>query len=68
MNRSPDLLALALPRLARHRLYPIAPAGTAVAEVAANMVGVHAQVLSAAETSLAIRVEGEEIVLAEPLS
>ena len=58
MSTSPDLLALALPRLARHRLHPVAPVGTGMAEVAAGMAGVHAQVLSAAETSLAIRVEG----------
>ena len=58
MSGAPDLVELALPRLARHRLHPVAPAGTAMAEVAAGMAGVHAQVLSAAETSLAIRVEG----------
>lgn len=57
MNGVPDLVELALPRLARHRLHPVAPAGTAMAEVAAGMAGVHAQVLSAAEISLAIRIE-----------
>ena len=58
MSAAPDLRELALPRLARHRLHPVAPPGTGMAEVAAGMAGVHAQVLSAAETSLAIRVEG----------
>jgi hypothetical protein len=58
MSTSSDLLALSLPRLARHRLHPVAPVGTGLAEVAAGMAGVHAQVLSAAETSLAIRVDG----------
>ena len=58
MATSSDVLQLALPRMARHRLHPVAPAGTPLAEVAADMVGVHAQMLSAAETSLAIRVEG----------
>ena len=42
MSTSPDLLALALPRLARHRLHPVAPVGTGMAEVAAGMAGVHA--------------------------
>jgi hypothetical protein len=58
MVTSPDLLELTLPRLARHRLHPTAPAGTPLAEVAAAMVGVHAQMMSAAEVSLAIRVDG----------
>ena len=58
MSAAPDLRELALPRLARHRLHPVAPPGTGMAEVAAGMAGVHAQVLSAAETSLAIRVKG----------
>ena len=45
-------------RLAHHGLTTPFPAGTDVAEVAAAVSGVHAQVLSAAEISAAIRVAG----------
>lgn len=58
MDSSDHARRLMLPRLARHRLHPVAAAGTPLAEVAAAMVGVHAQVQSAAEVSLALRVEG----------
>jgi hypothetical protein len=45
-------------RLARHRLTEPLPRGTDPAAVAAATVGVHAQVLSAAEISAALRIEG----------
>ena len=45
-------------RLARHGLATPYAAGTDLADVAAAMAGVHAQVLSAAEVSAALRVEG----------
>ena len=45
-------------RLARHGLTVPFEAGTDAARVAAAMAGVHAQVLSAAEISAAMRVEG----------
>jgi hypothetical protein len=45
-------------RLARHRLREPAPAGTEPAEVAEAICGAHAQVLAAAEFSLALRIEG----------
>jgi len=45
-------------RLAHHGLTTPFPAGTDAAEVAAAVSGVHAQVLSAAEISAAIRVAG----------
>jgi hypothetical protein len=45
-------------RLAHHGLSTPFPAGTAMADVAAAMCGVHAQILSAAEVSAALRVEG----------
>jgi hypothetical protein len=45
-------------RLERHGLTGPFPAGTDAAEVAAAVAGVHAQVLSAAEISAALRVDG----------
>ena len=45
-------------RLERHALHPPAPSGTAPAEIAAAICGAHAQVLSAAEMSLALRIQG----------
>jgi uncharacterized protein YukE len=45
-------------RLARHALGEPAPAGTEPAEIARAVCGAHAQVLSAAEVSLALRVDG----------
>jgi hypothetical protein len=45
-------------RLQRHALLPPAPSGTDPAEVAATICGAHAQVLSAAELSVALRIEG----------
>jgi hypothetical protein len=45
-------------RLERHGLAPELPAGTPLAAVAAAMAGVHAQVPSAGEHSLALRVAG----------
>ena len=45
-------------RLQRHALLPPAPSGTDTAEVAATLCGAHAQVLSAAELSIALRIEG----------
>jgi hypothetical protein len=45
-------------RLARQGLTRPFGAGTDASEVAAAMVGVHAQVLSAAEISVAVRIEG----------
>ena len=44
-------------RLQRHALLPPAATGTDPAEVAAAICGAHAQVLSAAELSLALRIE-----------
>jgi DNA glycosylase AlkZ-like len=45
-------------RLERHALHPPAPSGTDPAEIAAAICGAHAQVLSAAEVSLALRIQG----------
>ena len=45
-------------RLARHALRDPAPAGTGPAELARAVCGAHAQVLSAAELSLALRIRG----------
>jgi hypothetical protein len=45
-------------RLQRHSLHPPAPSGTNPAEIAAAICGAHAQVLSAAEISLALRIQG----------
>jgi hypothetical protein len=45
-------------RLQRHWLHPAAPSGTDPARVAATICGAHAQVLAAAELSLALRIEG----------
>lgn len=45
-------------RLQRHALHPLALAGTDPAEIAAVICGAHAQVLSAAELSLALRIQG----------
>jgi hypothetical protein len=45
-------------RLQRHALLTPAPAGTAPAEIAAAICGAHAQVLSAAELSIALRISG----------
>jgi Winged helix DNA-binding domain len=45
-------------RLQRHALHPPSSAGTDPAEIAAAICGAHAQVLSAAELSLALRIEG----------
>jgi hypothetical protein len=44
-------------RLQRHALLPPAATGTDPAEIAAVMCGAHAQVLSAAELSLAVRIQ-----------
>ena len=44
-------------RLQRHALLPPAATGTDPAEIAAAICGAHAQVLSAAELSLALRIE-----------
>jgi hypothetical protein len=45
-------------RLQRHALLAPAPAGTEPAEIAAVIGGAHAQVLSAAEVSIALRIQG----------
>jgi DNA glycosylase AlkZ-like len=45
-------------RLQRHWLHSAAPSGTDPARVAATICGAHAQVLSAAELSLGLRIEG----------
>jgi hypothetical protein len=45
-------------RLAHHGLAAPFASDTTVAEVAAAVSGVHAQILSAAEVSAAVRVEG----------
>jgi uncharacterized protein YukE len=45
-------------RLRRHALHPPASSGTDPAEIAAGICGAHAQVLSAAGLSLALRIEG----------
>jgi hypothetical protein len=45
-------------RLQRHALHPPASSGEDPAEIAAVICGAHAQVLSAAELSLAVRIEG----------
>jgi Winged helix DNA-binding domain len=45
-------------RLHRHALLPPAPAGTDPAQIAAGICGAHAQVLSAAELSIALRIQG----------
>jgi len=45
-------------RLQRHALLPSAPPGADPAEIAAVICGAHAQVLSAAELSIALRIEG----------
>ena len=45
-------------RMRRHGLAPPYAAGTPFADVTATICGVHAQVLSAGEVSLALRVEG----------
>jgi len=44
-------------RLQRQALHPPAPSGTDPAEIAAAICGAHAQVLSAAEMSLALRIQ-----------
>jgi hypothetical protein len=44
-------------RLQRHWLHPAAPSETDPARVAARICGAHAQVLSAAELSIALRIE-----------
>jgi len=54
---SPSWPAVNARRLAQHGLARPFPSGTGVAEVAAAVSGVHAQVLSAAEVSAALRVE-----------
>jgi hypothetical protein len=45
-------------RLQRHALLPPASSGTDPAEIAATICGAHAQVLSAAELSIAMRIQG----------
>jgi Winged helix DNA-binding domain len=45
-------------RLQRHALLPTAPSGTDPGEIAAAICGAHAQVLSAGELSLALRIQG----------
>jgi hypothetical protein len=55
---SPSWPAVSSRRLAQHGLATAFPAGTGMAEVATAVSGVHAQVLSAAEVSAALRVEG----------
>jgi Winged helix DNA-binding domain len=45
-------------RLQRHTLLPPGPSGTDPAQIAAVICGAHAQVLSAAELSIALRIEG----------
>ena len=45
-------------RLQRHALLPPAGSGTDPGETAAVICGAHAQVLSAAELSIALRIEG----------
>jgi hypothetical protein len=47
-----------LRRMQRHALLPPAPPGTDPAEIAASICGAHAQVLSAAEMSIALRIQG----------
>jgi hypothetical protein len=45
-------------RLQRQALHPAAPSSTDPAEIASAICGAHAQVLSAAEMSLALRIQG----------
>jgi Winged helix DNA-binding domain len=45
-------------RLQRHWLYPAAPLGTDPMQIAVRICGAHAQVLSAAELSIALRIDG----------
>ncbi|HEU4907251.1 MAG TPA: winged helix DNA-binding domain-containing protein [Propionibacteriaceae bacterium] len=45
-------------RLQRHWLYPAAQPGTGPMQIAARICGAHAQVLSAAELSIALRIDG----------
>ena len=45
-------------RLQRHALLPRAPAGIDPSEVAAVICGAHSQLLSAAELSIALRIQG----------
>ena len=45
-------------RLQRHALLPPAPSGTDPAQITAVICGAHAQVLSAAELSIALRIQG----------
>jgi uncharacterized protein YukE len=45
-------------RIQRQALHPPAPPGTDPAEIAAVICGAHAQVLSAAELSIALRIQG----------
>jgi hypothetical protein len=47
-----------LRRLERHALLPPAPPGTDSAEIAGVICGAHAQVLAAAELSIALRIQG----------
>ena len=56
--RSPSWPAVNGRRFAQHGLARPLPAGTGMDVVAAAVSGVHAQVLSAAEVSAALRVEG----------
>jgi Winged helix DNA-binding domain len=50
--------AASVRRLQRHALLPPASSGTDPAEIAATICGAHAQVLSAAELSIAMRIQG----------
>jgi hypothetical protein len=45
-------------RLQRHALLPPAPAGIDPSEIAAVICGAHSQLLSAAELSIALRIQG----------
>ena len=58
MNRKMAWPAANLRRLQRHALLPPAPSGTDPAKIAGAICGAHAQVLSAAELSLALRIHG----------
>jgi Winged helix DNA-binding domain len=57
MTQKVSWAAANLRRLQRHALLTPAPSGTDPAEIAAVICGAHAQVLSAAELSLALRIQ-----------
>jgi hypothetical protein len=58
MTQQVSWLAANVRRLQRHALLPSAPPGADPAQIAAVICGAHAQVLSAAELSIALRIQG----------